>query len=57
MKKLIITMETYVEDNKVEKYTENIDRLIVSRLMDIDKKQFKKVTEYDGTTKIDLGEI
>lgn len=57
MKKLIITMETYVEDKNVERYIKNIDRLIMSRLMDIDKKQFKKVTEYDGTTKIDLGEI
>lgn len=57
MKKLIIEMHVYVEDKNVKKYIENIDRLIVSKIMDVDKKQFKKVTEYDGTTMIDLGVI
>lgn len=50
-------MHVYVEDKNVKKYIENIDRLIVSKIMDVDKKQFKKVTEYDGTTMIDLGVI
>ena len=55
MKKLIITMETYVEDKNVERYIKNIDKLIISRLVDIEEMNTNKVSRYGETIKIDIG--
>jgi len=58
MKKLIITMETYVEDKYADLYIQNIGNLIVTKVKDKDVECIKKiVNEESNTIMINLGEI
>ena len=58
MKKLIITMETYVEDKYVDLYIEKIDTLIAEKIKDKDFGRIKKVVNDESNIiMVNLGEI
>lgn len=58
MKKLIITMETYIEDKYVDLYIEKIDTLIAEKIKDKDFGRIKKVVNDESNIiMVNLGEI
>ena len=58
MKKLIITMETYVEDKYVDLYIQNIGNLIVTRVKGKNVECIKEiVNDESNIIMVNLGEI
>ena len=55
MKKLIITIETYIDDKNVDKYLENCENLIVETIRNADLSK-KVVNDWGDTIYIEIME-
>lgn len=55
MKKLIITIETYIDDKNVDKYLENCENLIVETIRNADLSK-KVVKDWGDTIYIEIME-
>lgn len=55
MKKLIITIETYIDDKNVDKYLENCENLIVETVRNADLSK-KVVNDWGDTIYIEIME-